>query len=230
MARPRLLYAGCAAIAVSIIGGCSVSLVATSTDDAALAPAVSVGTTRATPVRAADTAPASAIAKTMAKVALDDHDLSQIRGGLSISSGVVVNFAFQQATYVNGNLAQNVVIPTITVSPGSSMATVGGNTISGVLGGFSPNSVTPLTNSIAQVATNSPAQAIQTIANNGLTSIMSTVIGGSVSSVVSNQANNQLVQQVINANIGITGLSASIQQSVAAQVVGRVQSATAQFR
>jgi hypothetical protein len=225
--RQRLLFAGCAAIAATIIGGCSNSLVATDTEPRT---ALSAGTARAAPVHAADNAPVSAIAKSMANVALVDHDLSQIRGGLSVGSGIVVNFAFQESTYVNGNLTQNIVIPTITVSPGSGTATVAGNTISGAVSGFSPNSVATLSNSVAQVATNSPSQAIQSIVNNGMTSIVSNLSGGSVSSVISNGANNQLVQQLVNANIGVAGLSNTIQQSVASTVLGRVQAATSQFR
>jgi hypothetical protein len=230
VARPGLLFAGCAAIAVSIIGGCSVSLVATSTDDGASTPAAPVRPARATPVRAADTAPASAIAKTMAQVALDDHDLSQIRGGFSTSSGLLVNFAFQQATYVNGNLAQNIVTPTITVSPGSSTANVGGSTVFGTLNGFSPTAVANMSNSAAQLAANSPTQAVQSVFNNGATSILSNVNGGSVSNVISNTASNQAVQQFLNANIDITGLSKTIQQSVASTVLGSVRTATSQFR
>jgi hypothetical protein len=141
-----------------------------------------------------------------------------------------VNFAFQEATYVNHNLTQNIVIPTLTVSPGSSTANVAGMTMSGAVSSFSPNSVTATSNPAVQAATNSPALGLQSIVNNGMTSIMSNVSGGSVSSVIGNTANNQLVQQMINANINISGLSQTIQQSVASTVVGRVQAATSQFR
>src|SRR5436190_346276 len=54
--------------------------------------------------------------------------------------------------------------------------------------------------------------------------------GGGVTNHISNAANDQLVQQVITANIGITGLGQAIQQGVASTVMSRVQAATAQFR
>jgi hypothetical protein len=56
----------------------------------------------------------------LASAALDEAKLNDIRGGYDISSGVTVNFAFEQATYVNHNLAQNAVIPTLTISHGVS--------------------------------------------------------------------------------------------------------------
>jgi hypothetical protein len=76
----------------------------------------------------------------------------------------------------------------------------------------------------------SPATAIQSLANNGMTSVVSSLGGGGVTNVVSNSANNQLVQQMITANIGITGLSQALQQSTASTVLSRVAAANSQFR
>jgi hypothetical protein len=59
---------------------------------------------------------------------------------------------------------------------------------------------------------------------------VSSLGGGGVTNHIGNAANNQLVQQVITANIGITGLNQAIQQSVASTVMSRVQAANAQFR
>lgn len=173
---------------------------------------------------------AASLAESVAQVALDDHNLSQIRGGLSVGSGIVVNFAFQEATYVNHNLTQSIVVPTITVSPGSSTASIGGVSVGGTTSGFSPGAVAGIGNAATQVPVSTPALAVQSIVNNGMTSIVSGVGGGGVTNVISNAANNQLVQQMITANIGITGLSHQIQQSVASTVLNRVQAATAQFR
>jgi hypothetical protein len=44
------------------------------------------------------------------------------------------------------------------------------------------------------------------------------------------QQGDQLVQQMITANIGVTGLSQAMQQSVASTVMGRVTAANSQFR
>jgi hypothetical protein len=127
-----------------------------------------------------------------------------------------VNFSFQEATYVNHNLAQSIVVPTMTISPGAGAA----------LAGVAPNSVVPIMHS--QIS--SPATAIQSLANNGMTSVVSSLGGSGVTNIVSNSANNQLVQQMITANIGVTGLSQAIQQSVASTVLSRVVAANSQFR
>jgi hypothetical protein len=64
-----------------------------------------------------------------------------------------------------------------------------------------------------------------------MTQIASALGGGGLTNVISNTANNQLVQQVIAANIGITGLSQALQsQGVASTVMNRLTSATSQFR
>jgi hypothetical protein len=218
--RPSLLLAGCAAIAIGILGGCSDTQI-TATADATAAPAQSGN-------RREDQPAATAIGKALAKVALDDRELSGIRGGLSVASGLVLNFAFQEATFVNHNLTQNIVVPTITVSPGSGTATMAGTTVPGGVSNFSPSSVA----AVGQVATqvSSPALAIQSVVNSGMTSIVTSLGGGGVTNLISNTANNQLVQQLITANINITGLSQTIQQGVASTVMGRVQAATSQFR
>jgi hypothetical protein len=216
--RPTLLLAGFAAIAFGALGGCSDTRVA----------AVGDGIASAQSENHKEDPPA-AIAKAFANVALDDQELGGIRGGLSIGSGVVLNFAFQEATFVNHNLTQNIVIPTITVSPGSTTASVAGVTVpGGGVSNFSPNSVA----GIGALATpvSSPALAVQSILNSGMTQVVSSIGGGGVTNLISNTENNQLIQQVITANINISGLSQTVQQSVASTVLSRVQAATSQFR
>ena len=156
---------------------------------------------------------------------LDDRALGTIRGGLSTGSGLVVNFSFQEATYVNHNLTQNIVVPTVTVSPGSSTVVLG-STPSGV----TPSSVAPTGSGMTQAQVASSALAVQSLVNSGMTSVVSSLGGRGVTNTITNAANNQLVQQVITANINITGLSQTIQQSVASTVLSRVAAANAQFR
>jgi len=220
--RSTLLLAGFTAIAFAALGGCSDTRVGTVSDGIA------------TPVQSENhkedqPAPVT-IGKAFANVALDDRELGGIRGGLSVGSGVVLNFAFQEATFVNHNLTQNIVVPTITVSPGSTSAIVGGVSVPGAgVGNFSPNSVAGVGNLATPVS--SPAVSVQSILNNGMTSIVTSVGGNSgVTNLISNTANNQVVQQMITANINISGLSQTIQQSVASTVLSRIQAATSQFR
>jgi hypothetical protein len=153
--------------------------------------------------------------------ALDDSQLGGIRGGLSTGSGLVVNFSFQEATYVNHNLTQSIVVPTITVSPSS--ATGAAATASG-------SAFAPIGNLATQLQVGSPTLAIQSILNNGMTSVVSNLGGGGVTNTVSNAANNQLIQQLTTANIGITGLSQTIQHNVASTVASRLAAANSQFR
>ena len=123
-----------------------------------------------------------------------------------------MTFSFQEATYVDHNLTQSVVVPTITISPGS----------------FAPATTAGALVSIAS----SPTAAIQSILNNGLTSVVSNLSGGGVTSTVSNAANNQLVQQFITANIGISGMSQTrtIGQNLPAMVTSRLVGANSAFR
>jgi hypothetical protein len=218
--RPTLLLAGFAAIAFGALGGCSDTRVAAVGDG--------IVTAQSEKNKEDQLAPA-AIGKAFANVALDDQELGGIRGGLSIGSGVVLNFAFQEATFVNHNLTQNIVIPTITVSPGSTTASVAGVTVAGSgVSNFSPSSVAGVGALATQVS--SPGLAVQSILNSGMTQVVSSVGGGGVTNVISNTANYQLVQQTITANINISGLSQTVQQSVASTVLSRVQGATSQFR
>jgi hypothetical protein len=132
-----------------------------------------------------------------------------------------MNFSFQEATYVNHNLVQSIVVPTITVSPGS--LTSPAALVNGLASA-------PIGNQLTQVQANTPASAIQSTLNNSMTSVVSNLGRGGVTNTVSNAANNQLVQQVIAANIGITGLSQATQQNVASTVASRLAAANSQFR
>ena len=165
----------------------------------------------------------TAVGDRFAAAALDDSQLSEVRGGFSPGSGMVVNFSFQEATYVNHNLAQSIVVPTMTVSPGSATGAAAAATASG-------SALVPVGNFATQIQASSPTLAIQSILNNGMTSVVSNLGGGGVTNTVSNAANNQLIQQMITANIGITGLSQTIQQNVASTVASRLAAANSQFR
>jgi hypothetical protein len=166
------------------------------------------------------------IGERFASARLDDGGLSEVRGGLDAGSGMVLSFSFQEATYVNHNLAQTIVVPTVTIVPGTStMAATSG------LGNNSTVPIAPISNSTLQTQVNSAAPGLPSLLNGGMTQIASALGGGGLTNVISNSANNQLVQQVIAANIGITGLSQALQsQGVASSVMNRLTSATSQFR
>ena len=198
--------------AASLLAACSEDRIAAPTADAV--PAVKPSDEAAVPPAPTD------IRERVANAALDDQSLGEIRGGLSTGSGVVMNFSFQEATYVNNNLTQSIVIPTVTVSPGSNTTAMANS--------FSPGAIAPVGN-IVQAQVSSPAQAVQSIVNNGMTTIVGSLSKGGITNVIGNAANNQLIQQVITANIGITGLSQAMQQSVASTAMGHLAAANAQF-
>jgi hypothetical protein len=160
----------------------------------------------------------AAIGARLKSAALDDRQLGDARGGLSAGTGLVVTFSFQEAIYVNHNLTQSVVIPTITVSPGSFADAA-----------TTARALEPI-QSTASVQPSLSTQAFQSILNDGMTSVLSSLGDRGVTSTVRNAANNQLVQQSITANIGITGLSQTIRQNVAALTATRLAGANSQFR
>src|SRR5438874_541043 len=159
--RPKLL-AGGAVIAAGILVGCSESRINASSDSAP-APANIES-------RVADQPAKTAVGQRFASAALDDRQLGRVRGGMSTGSGMVVNFSFQEATYVNHNLTQSIIVPTMTISPGSTAASVASMT--------APGSGVSTTATQLQVST--PSQVVQSVVNNGLTSVVSSVGGGSV--------------------------------------------------
>jgi hypothetical protein len=163
------------------------------------------------------------IGQLFATAALDDPQLGGVRGGMSTGSGIVVNFSFQEATYVNHNLTQSMIVPALTISPGSTPAAAA-TTMAGT------SAVAGIGGTAAQTQVSAPTQVVQSVVNNGMTSVVSSLGAGGLTNHVSNTANNQLVQQMITANIGITGLGQAIQQGVASTVMSRVQAANAQFR
>ena len=206
------------AITASLLAGCSDGYIVTAGE----ADSAPIKTEHRMAVPAAN----AAIGERLASARLDDDRLSEVRGGLDAGSGMVLSFSFQQATYVNHNLAQTIVVPTVTIAPGTStMAAASG------LSNNATIPIAPITNSTVQTQVNSPAPGLPSLLNGGITQIASALGGGGLTNVISNSANNQLVQQVIAANIGITGLSQALQsQGVASSVMNRLTSATSQFR
>ena len=211
----RILLAGGAVIAAGVLAGCSDSRITASADHTAAPPKIEH--------RVADEPAKTTVGRRFASAALDDHQLGGVRGGMSAGTGMVVNFSFQEATYVNHNLTQSIIVPTMTISPGSTPGSAATIMASG-------SGAAGVGTSATHVQVGTPSQVVQSAVNNGMTSVVSSLGGGGVTNHISNAANNQLVQQVITANIGITGLGQAIQQGVASAVMSRVQAANAQFR
>lgn len=65
-----------------------------------------------------------------ATATLDDSQLRAVRGGFDVGSGTVLQFAVQQATYVNHALVQSTSMPALTFT-GSGRITLAGGAVSG---------------------------------------------------------------------------------------------------
>lgn len=246
---PALLAAS-VVIAASLLGGCSDNLL-TAGGTSPAAPAAARPAAQRPPQPAAEPASPPQTAgptppaaqrpgERLASAALDDRDLSQIRGGFEASSGVLLNFAFQQATFINHSLAQTVVVPTLTIAPGQGMASIGGtspmtgtappNVNVGSLTGLgvsaqSQNAVSGakvLANGVVQTQVSVAAPVIQALVNSGMTSIVSSLGNGGLTSTLSNTGNNQVVQQMTTIDVGVSGLSGLMQQSMPASVLNRL--------
>ncbi len=217
-----------AVIAASLLGGCSDKIIGVAgSDDAARF----TSPRRSPHLEHADQAVAAAVSRPAASsptavrlgsAALDDAKLSDIRGGYDTSSGVTVNFAFQQATYVNHNLAQNVVIPTLTVSPGQGTVAAAG--LQQLTGGAGMNSSTIVASGTVQTQVGAANSMVQALVNSGMASAIGSSRAGNsgVTTTLANTANNQLIQQMNTIDIGINGLSKLMQQSIPASVLGRI--------
>lgn len=219
-------------IAASLLGGCSDNVIGTGGGENTAGPPAAE--------RVAPPPTGQQLGKRLASAALDDQGLSQIRGGFETSSGVVLNFAFQQATFVNHNLVQSVVVPTLTISPGQGVTSIAG--ASPVAGASPPNlnvssltglgvsaqsqtafsGTTILANGTVQTQVSAAAPVIQALVNSGMASIVSSPAAGGLTGVISNTLNNQVIQRTTTINIGVTGLSSLMQQSIPTAVLNRL--------
>lgn len=212
-----------AVIAASLLGGCSDKIIGVAGSD----DATRLASPRDIPhLERANRVVAVAVShpavSRLASAALDDTKLSDIRGGYDTSSGVTVNFAFQQATYVNHNLAQNVVIPTLTVSPGQGTVAAAG--LQQLTGGAGMSSSTLVANGTVQTQVGAANSMVQALVNSGMASAIGSSRAGNsgVTTTLANTANNQLIQQMNTIDIGVNGLSKLMQQSLPASVLGRI--------
>lgn len=245
-----------AVVAASLLGGCSDKIIGVVGSDVE-APAHAVKqvsrhmpvkradppmATRQMPVKSAD-APLAIrrdVQQRLASLALDDAKLSDVRGGFDASSGVTLNFAFQQATFVNHDLIENVVVPTLTISPSQTggvaaggaaaqSSSIAGLSAFGIPGALSTtagagiNSATVVTDNSVQTQVSVSNSTLQALVNSGLATVVGGGTGnGGVTSVLTNTGNNQLIQQMTTIDIGVSGLSKLMQQGVASSVINRL--------
>jgi hypothetical protein len=244
------LLAAFVAIAASLLGGCSDSAINAGSSDARAPVSAATADRTSSPAPAKQAAApvpsAPDVAERLASVALDDAKLSDVRGGFDTIAGVTLNFAFQQATFVNHNLTESVVVPTLTISPGqgtvstsSGMTGAGHPSVStgslvglGVIGAppttggvTGINSATVVANGTVQTQVSVSTPVLQALVNSGMASVIGPAGSGGnggVTTTLANTANNQLIQQMTTVDIGISGLSKLMQQSIPSTIMSRL--------
>lgn len=187
----------------------------------------------------------------LAMASLDDAQLGNVRGGIDTGSGVELSFAFQQATFVNDNLVQSVVVPTLTVtpngvgggSPGSTMSptgnVIGPSASAAAVDGLGMATTRPGTNAAASIAlvpngtaiqVNPSSSAIQQLLGSGAPSVVTVLGAGGLTNVINNAANNQSIRQVTAITIGINGLQQLLQRGAPSSVMSQFNSVNSALR
>ncbi|HET9146711.1 MAG TPA: hypothetical protein VFN77_01545 [Acetobacteraceae bacterium] len=119
--------------------------------------------------------------------ALNDRELTGIRGGFSPAPGITLNFAFQQSTYQNHQLIQSTIIPDSTIR-------------------LSPSGGAALVQQATRAASGPSASALAG-AGTAPAAVLTEIGPGGITNVIRNTSNNQLVQQMTSISIGVSGLS-----------------------
>lgn len=133
--------------------------------------------------------------------------LGTMRAGFALPNGVLVNFGFDSATFLNGS---GTPIQVFNVVGSASGSLVTGNVTTQSQG---PSQTVPLTSfNLAPLVTTTP---------DGLTSIVTAFGGSGLRTVISNQANKQMIQHLQTLNVDISGLSAILSQQVAQSLLNR---------
>jgi hypothetical protein len=198
VAAVRKWLAAGAALPLFLLVGCGVTPVQTGTG----APAAVAAS--AAP-RLAGLEPAGRPVR-LAAASLSDRQLGAVRGGFDVAPGLLVRFGFQQATFLNQNLIQSIVIPTVTVSVGTA-------SLPGAQVVTTPSPGIPAQAANAMIASR---------ANDGLTSVVTSLGGNALTTLVRNQANGRVVRQVTNMELDISGLSRMLVRNSSAMVANRI--------
>ena len=174
------------------------------------------------------------------RYAMSNPQLRSVRGGFTTGNGVTFNFGFAQVTTVNGTVVEGLLVqnnqasalagafntPQYNSSPVTSSASatasyivLNGVVITGANGqpalstnpGFTPNMTPDPSKPITVTST----------ANNGATTITTTLGSNGIVNSIGNVANNQLINQATVESINVSGLAASIAAEQAANAVMR---------
>ncbi len=148
-------------------------------------------------------------------------ELGAMRAGFALPNGVMVDFGFMSSTFVNGG-ANPVQAFNIQgwANGGSGGTSFGGTSSTTNLG---VTATVPL-------ASGGVATSVSTAVNGNMTTIQSWINNSGLSTVISNQANNQLIQHFQTVNVNISGLKAMVSQQVTQSILSRALDAAQIFR
>lgn len=156
---------------------------------------------------------------------ISDYSLSEIRGGFSLpnNAAISIDFGFSIRTVVNGSLVQNLTgdIQHITqqITPAFYGSTSGAMKHSTVSFSNITNTATPTAGvNTEKTATSSSSTFTTTLSASQpgsqlATTIANTLGSSGVTSLVKNQANNQVIQETRSLNISITGMQTQLRNS-----------------
>ncbi len=170
--------------------------------------------------------------------AMTNHQLGTVRGGFTTGNGVTFNFGFAQVTTVNGTVVEGLMVQNGTASAfegtniptnscssscaSSASASAKYTVLNGVVisgsGGQPALSTNPSFTANTTLDPSKPITVTST-ANNGGTTITTTLGQNGIVNSIQNISNNQLINQASALSISVTGLAQAI---AAAQAVNSV--------
>lgn len=161
-----------------------------------------------------------------ASAALSDARLATVRGGFDIAPKVTVDFAYRQITSVNGTVIAAIAIPQIRIAFGQGgspqITPQASQAASSMPTTSAPSTTTASTGSGAATSTNGQIPGTTPIISRyGNTSVSTRFGTGGISTVITNMANDVLIQHHVNVDIGLTGMHAMLASQANAMVISQ---------
>jgi len=141
-------------------------------------------------------------------------ELEKMRGGFALPNGITVNFGFDIATSLDGLLVQRLTLPATDITTGMAQSVPVSLNANGVISSLN----------LPTGAGGSPV-SVSTFVNQGLTNVTTMLGAGGISSLLQNQVDGQLLQQTRVLDVSVTGLSQTLAQQAAQNVLGQALSA-----
>jgi len=146
--------------------------------------------------------------------------LALMRAGFESRTGIRWDFGFSSATFFDGDPVQTLNIG------GSSDGTASGTTVHSSV----TTQIQGSPQTVTSISSNPPTTSLITTANNGLTSVQTIIGSAGLSTIIKNQADNQLIQHFQTITLTISGLNAMVSQQVTQSILSRALDAGHMFQ